>query len=216
MKSVFYSLVIHKIHMEQQKANAIFIAGAVTLGVLIILGSSFWFQSTTQTQLKNLAALQEQNFNSLASRWENVENVAKNGGSSKLDVVVPSTHSVDNNSNEVIVYSNNKYAFALTTSEDCAKQFVVNEMTVEKESDKLLSLSVYVPMSKQWPKDQSWYGYSVYYKSAYVNSVAQSEYDRSKIDLVLNDNSNENPILVRYEPQDGPDDVRCLLIPVRK
>lgn len=96
-----------------------------------------------------------------------------------------------------------KYGFALTTAPSCEGQFVVREDPKPFPKGAEAEYEVFVPKSKRWPANESWYSYVVMSQGTYDALPGDELPGKPSILAVLKDGL----LLTRYSPQDGPDDL---------
>ena len=111
------------------------------------------------------------------------------------------------NIQDVTLYTNSTYGFALKTAPVCKDQFLVKDETsttaVGQAYNGVLVLSVYVPLSKQWTAGESWYGFTVMSQDNYNKIPVDDLLGRPPVILKL----ANNMLLTEDSPQDAPDDI---------
>ncbi len=104
-----------------------------------------------------------------------------------------------------ILYQDNDYGVKFTTNKGCEDYYSVKVVS-EKYKDKnyVRDYGVFVPGSKNWPKDSSLYNFTIYTPEIYYQFTPESLVGRP--DLLFHLNSGE--LLTRWDNhQDGPGDI---------
>ncbi|HLD31175.1 MAG TPA: hypothetical protein VJB41_03210 [Patescibacteria group bacterium] len=107
--------------------------------------------------------------------------------------------------NDVILYQDNDYGVKFTTRKGCEDYYSVGVVSEKyKEKNYVKDYGVFVPGSKNWPKDSRWYYFTIYTPEIYYQFTPESLVGRP--DLVFHLDSGE--LLTRWENhQDGPGDI---------